>query len=271
MRPIATIFVKQIPRVAVPVALCLIGSCRPRGDSILEEISDRRCPIDSKTTTIHINNRDGSIRVYGAGGDVREVRVEAVKKAYTPERLQAISIQISQQQNSISIDTLYPADTGGAFSDRSGTVDYVIVVPDSVRISKLDLGNGEVLIEEVHSPEAHVQLGSGRLFVHNCFGNFDIAVTTGNVALVYEWWEARDFSIRATVDDGNTFAFLPAEAVFHLIAQTETGKIANDFEEKEERRTESVTQIDTLVGGAEKPKIEIETHDGNIRIAEHNP
>jgi DUF4097 and DUF4098 domain-containing protein YvlB len=271
MRPIATIFLKQIARLAVPLALGLIGSCRPTGDSTLEEISDRRYPVDPKTTTISITNRDGSIRVYGAGGDVREVRVEAVKKAYTPERLKEISVQVSQQQNSISIDTIYPADSGGAFSDRSGTVDYVIVVPESMRISKLELGNGEVLIEEVHSPEAHAQLGTGRLFVHNCFGNFEIAVKTGNFALVYEWWEERDFSIRATVDDGNSFAFIPAEADFHLIAHTVTGKIANDFEEREERRAESVSQIDRLVDGADKPKIEIETHDGNIRIAEHNP
>ena len=202
---------------------------------------------------------------------MREVRIETLKKAYTPERLKAISIQVTIQRNSISIDTIYPKVAGGEFADRSGTVDYVIVVPQNIRIAKLELSNGEVLLEEIRSPEAHAQLGIGRLFVHNCFGNLDIGVKTGNLALVYEWWEQQDFVIRGEVEDGNAFAYLPSEAQFHLTARAVTGKISNDFEEMTQRRAESTNQIDMLVGGTEKPKIEIEAQDGNIRIAEHNP
>jgi Putative adhesin len=271
MLSITTISFKRIACVALLAAFCLIGACGPSGDSNLEEISDRRYPIDPKATMISVTNRDGSIRIYGAGGDVHEIRVEAVKKAYTTERLKAISVIVSQQPDSISIQTIYPPDLGRTFSDRSGTVDYVIVVPQSARVSKLELGKGELLIEEMRSTELHAQLGSGRLFVHNCFGNVDANVRIGNVALAYEWWEHNKFSIHAAVDDGNVFAFLPGEATFHLIAHTITGKISNDFEEQEERRAKSVSQIDALVGGVDQPKIEIETHDGNIRIAQHNP
>ena len=256
--------------VAGGAAACFIASCRPP-DSTLEELSDRRYPIDPTATTLSVRNRDGSIRIYGAGGDVREVRVETVKKAYTPERLKAISIQVTAERNSISIETIYPKNAGGGFADRSGTVDYVIVVPQNIRIEKLELSNGEVLLEEIRSVEAHGQLGTGRFFVHNCFGNLDVGVTTGSLALVYEWWEQQDFTIRGKVEDGNAFAFLPAEAEFHLRARAVTGKISNDFEEIEQRRAESTNQIDMLIGGAEKPKIEIDAQDGNIRIAEHNP
>jgi DUF4097 and DUF4098 domain-containing protein YvlB len=252
-------------------AVWLISSCQPPGDTTLEELSDRRYPIDPTTATISVTNRDGSIQIYGAAGNVREVRIETLKKAYTPERLKAISIQVITQRNSISIDTIYPKDAGGEFADRSGTVDYVIVVPQNIRIAKLELSNGEVLLEEIRSAEAHAQLGIGRLFVHNCFGNLDIGVKTGNLVLVYEWWEQQDFVIRGAVEDGNAFAYLPSEAEFHLTARAVTGKISNDFEEIEQRRAESTNQIDMLVGGAEKPKIEIEAQDGNIRIAEHNP
>jgi DUF4097 and DUF4098 domain-containing protein YvlB len=248
----------------------LIKGCQPPEDSILEEVSDRHYPVESTSPTISVSNRAGSISIYGAGGDVREVRVETLKKAFTPERLRAISVRVNAQANSISVWTVYPQD-GGPLSDRSGTVDLVVVVPQAAKISKLNLANGEVLIEEVRSSEAHAQLGSGRLFIHNCFGNLDIHVDTGNVELVYEWWEEGDFSIRAAVEDGNTFAYLPEEAAFHLIASTATGKIANDFEEKEQRHAEGTNQVDLLVGGADKPKIQIETKDGNVRIAEHNP
>jgi len=266
MRPILPGFI-----FTALTAVLWLNCCELADDSGLKEVSDRRYPVDSTAPTISVTNRDGSISVYGAGGDVREVRVETLKKAYTPERLKAISTRVEAKQNSISIEAVYPPDSGGTFSDRSGTVDYVIVVPQNATISKLDLTNGEVLLEEIRSKDAHAQLGNGRLFVHNCFGNLDVEVKTGNLALVYEWWEKRDFSIYAAVTDGNAFASLPQDAAFHLVARTETGKIDNDFVEMKQRVAEPVNHIDRLVGGAEKPKIELETHDGNIRVAEHNP
>jgi DUF4097 and DUF4098 domain-containing protein YvlB len=248
----------------------LIEGCEPAENSILEEVSDRHYSVESSSPAISVSNRDGSISIYGAGGDLREIRVETLKRAFTPERLKAISVRVNAQPNSISIETDVPQN-GKLFSDRSGTVDLVIVVPQAATISKLELDNGEVLIEEVRSPEAHARLESGRLFVHNCFGSFDIQVQTGNVGLVYDWWEDHDFSIRAKIDDGNAFAYLPDEAAFHLIANSVNGKIANDFEEKEQRQAEGTNYVDMPVGGADKPKIEIETRDGNIKITEHNP
>ncbi len=252
------------------VTLCWISGCQPAEDSILQEISARHYRVESISPTISISNRDGSVSIYGAGGDLREIRVEVLKKAFTPERLKAISVKVNAQPNSISIDTDIP-ENRKLLSDRSGTVDLVIVVPQAATISKLELHNGEVLLEEVRSPEAHARLGNGRLFVHNCFGNLDIQVQTGNIGLIYDWWEKQDFSVQSKIEDGNAFAFLPNEAAFHLIANSVNGKVANDFEAKEQRQPEGTNHADVLVGGLEKPKIEIETTDGNIRIAEHNP
>jgi DUF4097 and DUF4098 domain-containing protein YvlB len=256
--------------VCAPLVVFLLTDCRPAPDRTLEEMIDHRYPVNP-TATLSITNRDGSIRVYGAGGDTREIRVEAIKKAYSAERLNAISMRVSATRDSVTIDTVYPDNSTAGFGDRSGTVDYVIVVPQTVRISKLELTNGEVLVEELRSNEARVDLGNGRLFAHNCFGNLDLHLKTGNLAIVYEWWEEQEFSIRSTIDDGNAFAHLPSEAAFHLIAHTETGQIANDFEEKEQRRAEPVNKIDMMVGGESKTTFQFENRDGNIKISEHNP
>jgi DUF4097 and DUF4098 domain-containing protein YvlB len=236
----------------------------------VEEIIDHVYPVEP-TATLSVSNRDGSIRVYAAGSETRSVQVEAIKKAYSAERLKAISVRVSAQPNSISIETIYPPDSDARFSDRSGTVDYVIVVPHTIRISKLELTNGEVQLDGMRSDEARAQLGNGRLFAHNCFGNLNLSLKTGNLAIVYEWWEEREFSIHATIQDGNAFAYIPTEAAFHLIAHTATGKIANDFAEKEQRRTEPINKVDMLVGGGGKTTFQFETQDGNVKIAEHNP
>jgi DUF4097 and DUF4098 domain-containing protein YvlB len=260
----------QAARLALLLAsVCLLPSCRPPTDRTLEEMIDHTYPIEPNGT-LSVTNRDGSIRVYAAG-KTRDVRVEAIKRAYSAERLKAVSIKVAARPDSISIETNYPPDSGAGFSDRSGTVDYVIVVPQTIRISKLELGNGELLVEGMRSDQARAQLGNGRLYANNCFGNLDLALHTGNLVIVYEWWEQHEFAIRASVQNGHTLAYIPSEAAFHLIANTATGKIVNDFAEKEERRAEPVNTIDMLVGGGGKTTFQLETQDGNVKISEHSP
>jgi DUF4097 and DUF4098 domain-containing protein YvlB len=261
---------RSIRVASMAIASCLLLGCRPAIDRTLEETIDHVYPVEP-TATLSVTNRDGSIRVYAAGSETHDVRVEAIKKAFSAERLKAISIKVSAQPNAISIETIYPPDSGIGFSDRSGTVDYVIVVPQTIRISKLELTNGEVQLDGMRSEEAHAQLGNGRLFAHNCFGNLDLTLKTGNLAIAYEWWEDLEFSIRATIQSGNAFAYIPTDAAFHLIAHTATGKIANDFVEKEQRRAEPVSKIDMFVEGGGKTTFQFETQDGNIKVAEHNP
>ena len=80
MRRLSTIFRNSVVLIEVSVVTFLVGSCQPSEYSTLEEISDRRYQIDPAAATISVSNRDGSIRIYGAGGDLREVRVETLKK-----------------------------------------------------------------------------------------------------------------------------------------------------------------------------------------------
>jgi len=262
--------IKAVCFASMSIAFCLLVSCRPAVDRTLEEMIDHSYPVEP-TATLSVTNRDGSIRIYAAGGETRDVRVEAIKKAYSAERLKAILVQVSASRDSISIETIYPPEAGRAFSDRSGTVDYVIVVPQTIRIAKLELANGEVQLDGIRSDETRARLGNGRLFAHNCFGNLDLGLKTGNLAIAYEWWEEHDFSIHATIQNGNAFAYIPSDAAFHLIAHTATGKIANDFAEKEQRHAEPIDKIDMLVGGGGKTTFQFETQDGNVKIAEHNP
>ena len=248
-------------------SLLLIG-CGPATDRTLEQAIEQSYQLD-RTANISISNRDGSIRVYGA--DTAQLKLQAIKKAYTAERLNGISINVSAQPGLVSIETSYPPRKASLFSDSSGTVDYVIVVPQTVKIVRLELANGEVLIEGMRGQNVHAHLSSGRLFAHNCFGNLDLAVTTGNLALVYDWWEDAEFFVKATIADGNGFAFIPSDASFHLLAENPNGKIANDFTEKEQRGGEQPTKIDMLVGGRGDASIEIHATDGNIKITEANP
>src|SRR2546421_6337178 len=102
---------RSIRVASMAIASYLLLGCHPAVDRTLEEMIDHSYPVEP-TATLSVTNRDGSIRVYGADSEARSVRVEAIKKAYSIERLKAISVQVSAQRNSISIETVYPPDSG---------------------------------------------------------------------------------------------------------------------------------------------------------------
>jgi hypothetical protein len=256
-------------RIALSLLAVGLSSCHDDpGDRILEQSFERICQVDPDAR-VTVRNVDGSIRLYGA--KIREVRIQAIKKAYSQERLDKIAINVTAQANSVSIDTIYPPKPKFSLTDRSGTVDYIIVVPENSTIPRLELVNGELLIEGMRGGKVSANLVNGRLFDHNGFGAHQLFVANGGLDVVYDWWEAGAFSIDAKIVNGNARAFIPGEAAFHLLARTVDGNIASDFSEKEERNRELVQKIDAVVGGPSQAVIQIQATNGSIQIAEANP
>lgn len=246
--------------------LGLAGCGFDGGDRTLEEIVEQTYEVDPGVS-LSIDNVDGCIRVYGA--PTTKVRVQAIKKAFSAERLRQIDVNVSAKRNAVSIHTNYPPKRTWGLGDRSGTVDYTLVVPETCEISKLDLDTGEVLIESMRGPNVQAHLGNGRLFAHKCFGNIHLRVDTGGIDIYYDWWEDDlKFTIDAAIVNGGVRVFIPIDASFHLMAETEDGRIGNDFAEKEQRLAGGVSKIDSVVGTNAATDITLRATNGNIKIGE---
>jgi hypothetical protein len=257
-------------RRIVAVLLLSLAGCGSESDRVFEENFEQLYTIQPNTN-ISIQNGDGAVLVYGS--NTNEMRVHATKKAYSRKRLKEIAIDASVQPTSVSIKIKVPSKRKWALFDRSGTVDCTIVVPATTNISQLRLDAGEVSVDGMHGRSVHAWLGDGRMIVHNCFTDTDVAVERGNLTISYEWWERGTFSVQANIAQGNARAFLPSEAAFHLIAETTYGRIANDFDNPPVARLTSAeaTKIDTLVHGGGKTAIKMRIADGDIKIMEENP
>ncbi len=107
------------------VTLTMLG-CGSKEERAVEETVTQSYPVDP-TARLSFRNTDGSVRIYGA--DVAEIKLQAVKTAYSRERLDKIVINVAAQPASVSIDTLYPPKPKLGLDDRSGTVDYILIVP----------------------------------------------------------------------------------------------------------------------------------------------
>lgn len=260
---------KRLTFYALPLPLALtlaLTGCGLKGDDgALEQIVEQTYKVDP-TVSLSLTNTDGSIYVYGA--DIGEIHVRAVKKAYSAARLNKIDIKVSAQPSAVSIETNYPPRKKWGLSDRSGTVDYTVIVPQTCAISKLQLENGELLVEGMRGLDIDAHLGNGRLFAHNCFASMNLTTTSGAIDVYYDWWEDHQFSASAEIVNGSIRAFIPSAASFHLIAETEGGHIANDFAEKEQRHAGGVRKIDNVIGAKPEAVIRLRAKTGNIRIGE---
>ena len=236
---------------------------------VLEEVVEKIYTVEPGTK-ISIHNRDGAILVYG--GEPDEIRVQSIKKAYSRERLNQIGIDVSTKPGVVSITTRFPALPKWGLPDRSGAVDYTVVVPETAGILALELNAGEVLLDSIHGPEVHARLNDGRVFVRNCFTNLDLTMKRGTFTLTHDWWEQKQFSAQINVGQGNAWLFLPTESAFRLIAETAHGTIANDFNNLPLPAHSSANgmTIDQLVNGGGPAVIHVQIGKGYVKIAEAN-
>src|SRR6476620_3756724 len=199
--------------LSVGLVLCALWVRSACAVELLEEIIDQKFDVDPNVT-LSVQNIDGSIRVYAAEEPV--VIVQAIKKAYNAERLKGILVDTKASPNSVTITTSFPPRKN-ALSDRSGTVDYIIVVPQTAKITQMDLTNGEILVEGLRNGgSAKAHLVNGWMIGHHCFGNLDLEVGTGRLDVAYDWWENHDFAVKALSLRGQLRAIFPSEASFNL-------------------------------------------------------
>ena len=260
---------RNLRQIAIVLLLSLAG-CGSESDPVLEETFERVYTVQPNTD-ISIQNRDGAVLVYGA--NTNELQVHATKRAYSRMRLREIAIDVSVQPTTGSIRTKFPPKPRWALFDRSGTVDYTILLPATASISQLRLVAGEVVVDGMRGPSVHAWLGDGRMLAHNCFTRIDLALQRGNLTLSYDWWEHGTFSVHANIAQGSAWAFLPSDSAFHLVAETAHGKIGNDFDNLAVERTtaSAAAKIDMLVNGGGQAAIKMRAADGDIKIVEANP
>ena len=215
----------------------------------------------SPTVNLSIRNTDGRIFIYGS--DAPRLEIIAMRRAFSEKRRDAIKVEVSIKGDTATIETIYPPVSGGSFfADRSGTVDYVILVPQTCTLAQVELGNGEVLIEGMRGERIDARLGHGIIHLRNCFSTARLRLERGRLIVCYDWWEARAFSLLVGVADGDLRVALPADAALHLDAAAAHGKVGNHFAPE----PRDAPQIDEHFGGDNAVEFKLRATSGNIRL-----
>lgn len=257
-------------RPIVTILAFSLAGCGSGNGRLLEESFEQLYTVEPNAN-ITIQNGDGAVLVYGS--NTSEMQVHAVKRAYRRSRLTQIAIDVSTKPGSVSITTKFPPRPKWGLFDRSGTVDYTVVVPATANILGLDLDAGEVLVDGMRGQTTRARLGEGRMFARNCFTNLDLAIRRGNLILSYDWWEKSTFAAEANLAQGNAWAYVPVGGAFHVLANAVHGEIFNDFETHAVAESAAARgmKVDALVNGGGEATIKFRVTEGNIKIVEARP
>ncbi|HYJ07271.1 MAG TPA: hypothetical protein VEX43_19230 [Chthoniobacterales bacterium] len=244
------------------LAVFLLARPATAAAKVLEESIEQKYSLDPDAT-LSIANTDGSIRIYAA--ETTEILIQATKKAYTAERLRGIVVDVQATRKTVTIGTTFPPRKN-ALSDRSGTVDYIVIVPQAIKITQLDLVNGEATVEGLRGGGAKVRVTNGWISAQDCFADLDLTVETGRLDVFYGWWENHKFSVKGSSDRGIVRAFLPSDASVMLNATSATGRIINALAAQKTGANDTVRSLNTVLGSNAEAVIELKAGTGDIQI-----
>lgn len=213
---------------------------------------------------LKISNLSGSISIHGA--DTEQLTLRATKKTTNAAALKNITVNVDAETGSVSISTTVLPGKKGSFLSANNVVDYDLVVPRAMKIGRLDLDNGTVLIEGIKSENIRANVVDGDLAVRKCCGDMQLAVANGELDLSFDDCGPQPFSVEAQIIHGDARVSIPRSASFHARAQTTRGKIANDFVDMVDVNGRSVQKIDISVGRNTPSELAVQVNTGDIRL-----
>ncbi|HKS27455.1 MAG TPA: DUF4097 family beta strand repeat-containing protein [Pyrinomonadaceae bacterium] len=180
---------------------------------------------------IQLENISGNVRV--TGWDRSEVKVDAVKSAYTRERLDEAQIVVEPGTDSLRIYTKYPESNQSFRSDQQGRlnnparVEYTLFVPRGARIDSIEVVSGGVSLEGL-TGDVHASSVSGSVTARGLVGEARLSTVSGSVEADFTQLSAAKSIALASVS-GTVTITLPSDANASLRANNVSGGIRNDF------------------------------------------
>jgi DUF4097 and DUF4098 domain-containing protein YvlB len=213
---------------------------------------------------ISLENVNGDISIVGGSGDT--VHLLAKKKAEKQEYLDELKIIVDADSDYIRIETRHPKKKGGWSNwgnDSSGSVSYVLEVPDTVNLDTISTVNGDVEIASVRGL-VKAETVNGSLVAEGLEGDVKLETVNGSVRAEFSQMGAGQ-RVSADAVNGKIVVVLPGDASARLDAETVNGSIdADDFGLKPEKGFVG-RDLSGEIGGGEA-RISLDTVNGSIKV-----
>lgn len=199
---------------------------KPKGDELTEMFS-QTYPL-SATGRVNIANINGDVHINV--WDQNSVKVDAVKRAYSQQRLSEVTIDVQSAPDFLQIKTKYPEDrtyNNRNREDSFASVEYTLTIPRRGRLDGAELVNGSLDIEGVEG-DVRASLVNGTVKAAGLGGEVRLSTVNGGIAAnVAELDGAKSVNLNSV--NGSIVLYVPSGASADVKASTLHGAITNDF------------------------------------------
>lgn len=171
---------------------------------------------------VSLANINGNVQI--TAWDRNEVKVDAIKRASTSEKLQEAKIAVDSTPDSIAIKTEYPRDR--KTYNNPASVDYTLTVPRNAKINKVDLINGDLIIEGLGN-DIRASSINGKVNARGLTGRLDLSTVNGKVAASFARLGSSDVRLHSV--NGPLELVLPSDVQAEIEASTLNGQISNEY------------------------------------------
>lgn len=209
---------------------------------------------------VSVGNVNGSVRI--SAWDRAEAQVDAIKRARNEEDLAALKVEVTSQPGRLAIRTKHPQRRrwwGGG--STSGSVDYTVKVPATVRLQDVAQVNGTVEIDGVLG-EVKASTVNGAVSAKGLAGNAALSTVNGSVKAGFAGLE-RVKSVSASSVNGAVELELPPGANADVSASTVNGGISGDVPVK--KNWPVGAEVNTRLGEG-GTRVHLSTVNGGVRI-----
>lgn len=250
--------------VAVSLALGLSGSALTQNSEELREELHRTLPLTA-AGRISLENISGTVKI--TSWERNEIKIDAVKRAFTRQRLDDAQIEIDADGDHVRIGTEFPEKNyrvnGDNPRDAIARVDYTLTVPRNARLEEIEMVNGSLEIENV-SGDVKASVVNGSVRAHGLMGEAKLSTVNGDLQVVFDRLDASKPISLGSVS-GPLTVVIPSDANAQLRANTVSGSITNDFG-LPVRRGEYVGRDLSGTLGQGGPRIKLSNVSGPIYI-----
>jgi DUF4097 and DUF4098 domain-containing protein YvlB len=229
----------RILAILQAAAICAISAICLGFNTTAAQASDRKGTFTEEFHKVYplsaqgrfqLDNINGAVHI--TGWDRDEVKVDAVKSAWSKERLDEARIEVDAGQNNVSIRTKYP-DHDHTFNfgsedehNNPASVEYTITVPRQARLDEIKLINGRLDIQDV-SGEVHASCINGRIHAENLLGSVKLSTINGVLDATVRQLPSSEVKLSSV--NGKLRVTLPSDAKAELKASTVSGDISDEF------------------------------------------
>jgi hypothetical protein len=251
--------------LAAFLALALQAHASDWQDSESEEFH-QTYPL-SANGQVELQNINGSVEI--KAWDRNEVKVDAIKHAWSKQRLQEATIKVDSRSDSLSIRTEYP-DHDHTFwndgkHDKSASVEYALTVPRNARLADINLVNGNLDIEGVNG-EVRVSCVNGRLTARKLGGQAELSTVNGKLEASLDRLAS---PLRVSSVNAAVLLTLPSDTKADIEASTVSGSISNDFGIPVAHHRWVGHELNGELGGG-GPRVHVSNVNGRIEIRHAN-